>query len=342
VTVIVAMPAERAVTKPVVEMLATVTLLLVQLTFLLVALSGEMVAVSWLVVPAFNERLVSFRDTPAAATGAGVTVTVQLAALLPSSVVTVIVAVPVEMAVTKPASETFATDGLLLTQRMFLLVALEGETVAVNWPVEPICKGRLVGVRDTDVTGMTCGVTVTTQLAVLLPSSVMTVMVAVPVEKAVTVPVVETFATEVLLLCQRTVLLLALEGKTVAVSWLVAPMIKDRLEGVRVTSVTAMLGTVTVRLQLAVLLPSTVVTVIVAVPGSVKLITPLDTVATSVLLELQETLLLVALAGNIVAISVTAGSPTCLLRELWLNDTPLTRTVSEVGKAVVVNRSSGL
>ena len=59
---------------------------------------------------------------------------------------------------------------------------------------------------------------VTAQVAVLLPSVVFTVMVAVPAATAVTKPVALTVATAVLLDVQVTALLLALAGASVAVS----------------------------------------------------------------------------------------------------------------------------
>ena len=57
--------------------------------------------------------------------------------MLPSVVVTVIVAVPAFFAVTTPEEETVATVVLLEDQVIFLFVALEGVTVAVSacvWP----------------------------------------------------------------------------------------------------------------------------------------------------------------------------------------------------------------
>ena len=57
--------------------------------------------------------------------------------MLPSAVVTVMVADPAPFAVTVPL-ETVATEVLELLQDTFLLVALEGATVAVSVPVDPI------------------------------------------------------------------------------------------------------------------------------------------------------------------------------------------------------------
>jgi hypothetical protein len=62
---------------------------------------------------------------------------------------------------------------------------------------------------------------------------------------------------------------------------------------------------VTVTAQVAVLAPSTVVTVMVAEPAATAVTTPVElTVATLVLLLLQVTFLLVALAGDTVAVRV--------------------------------------
>ena len=61
------------------------------------------------------------------------TVTVQVAVLLePSAVVAVMVAVPLDTAVTKPVLLTVATDVLLLLHVTLLSVALLGVTVADN------------------------------------------------------------------------------------------------------------------------------------------------------------------------------------------------------------------
>jgi hypothetical protein len=88
------------------------------------------------------------------------------------------------------------------------LEASAGDTVAVNCPVTPAASERVSGFRDTPETG-TCtgvvGVTVTLQVAVLFPSAVMTVIVAIPADIAVTKPVAETIATPALLLLQLTV-----------------------------------------------------------------------------------------------------------------------------------------
>jgi hypothetical protein len=81
------------------------------------------------------------------------------------------------------------------------------------------------------------------------------------------------------------------------------------------TPVTGTEAAVTVTLQVAVLLPSTVVTVIIALPAPMKLTTPAaDTVATDELLVDHVTALFVAVDGLMVGVRVTAGAPTVLLR----------------------------
>ena len=65
------------------------------------------------------------------------TVTEHAAVFPPSSVFTVIVALPAETAVTLPVASTLATPGALLDQPTCLFVASAGATVAVSWPVSP-------------------------------------------------------------------------------------------------------------------------------------------------------------------------------------------------------------
>ncbi len=152
VTVMVAVPAATAVTRPAVLTVATAVLLLLHVTFLLVALAGATVAVNCCVEPIFTVAVVGLTVTPVTTTG--VTVMALVAVLLPSCVVTVIVAVPTATAVTKPAVLTVATEALLLLHVTFVLVALAGATVAVNWVVEPITMDADVGLTVTPVTGI--------------------------------------------------------------------------------------------------------------------------------------------------------------------------------------------
>lgn len=143
----------------------------------------------------------------------------------PSVVVTVIVAVPAVFAVTKPEDETVATDVLLEDQETDLSVALDGVTVADNVWVSPTVIVRLDWFRLTPVTAI--GFTVTEQVAVFFPSSVVAVMTAVPTFTADTFPFESTVATLELELDQVTFLLVAFEGVTVAVNLSVPPINRD-------------------------------------------------------------------------------------------------------------------
>jgi len=200
------------------------------------------------------------------------------------------------------------------------------DTTQQNSPAPFCTRGRVL------VTGLLQGVvppavTVTAQVAVLPPSTVVTVMVAEPAATAVTTPVELTVATLVLLLLQVTFLLVALAGDTVAVRVAVCPTVRLNVVGDTVTPVTGTVS-VTVMAQVAVLAPSTVVTVMVAEPVSTAVTTPVElTVATLVLLLLQVTFLLVALAGDTVAVRV-AVCPTVRLNMVGDTVTPVTGTVS--------------
>ena len=147
---------------------------------------------------------------PVAATSA--TVTTQDAVKPPSSVVTVMVAVPALMPLTVPLF-TVATLASLVDQLMFLLVALLGDTVAVRVVFAPVSRLALVLFKDTPVTEI--GLTWTSQVAVKPPSSVVTVMVVSPGFNAVTTPSL-TVATASLLEDQVTFLFVASFGETVA------------------------------------------------------------------------------------------------------------------------------
>ena len=138
----------------------------------------------------------------------------------------------------------------------------------------------------------------------VLPLEVFAVIVAVPSATAVTVPP-DTFATLSLLDVHVTVLSVALDGETVAVSVPVLPVVRVRLVGEIVTPVASIILSffVTVTFTVAVL-PLLVVAVIVAVPMETPLMIPPDTVATLSLLDVHLTLLFVALEGVTVAFTV--------------------------------------
>ena len=81
--------------------------------------------------------------------------------MLPSSVVTIIVAVPSETAVTRPLDDTVAIDVELDFQLTFLFVAFEGITVAVSWLVSPSVNVMEVLSNETPVTEINFFLTVT-------------------------------------------------------------------------------------------------------------------------------------------------------------------------------------
>ena len=117
---------------------------------LFVALAGVTVPVSVSGVPA-----VAVAGTPAmfvTCIKESMTVTAQVAVLLPSAVETVIVVVPARMGLTTPPL-TVATAVLLLLQVRFLFEAFAGVTVAVMVLAEPpTFILRVVGESDTPVT----------------------------------------------------------------------------------------------------------------------------------------------------------------------------------------------
>ena len=104
------------------------------------------------------------------------------------------IAVPSEQAITKPELYTSATDGSDELHTTALLVALAGVIVAINVSFLLTTSERVFLLSFTDVTDISPDFTVTVQIAVLLPSSVVTVIVAVPSFKAPTKPLWSTSA----------------------------------------------------------------------------------------------------------------------------------------------------
>ena len=100
------------------------------------------------------------------------TLTVKLAVLDPSIVVTVMIVVPAAKGVTTPFT-TIATVGALDVQVTFLFVAFAGEIVAVKVLVPvPTLRFKLVGFRLTPVTGIVAGVAdASPQAFILFPST---------------------------------------------------------------------------------------------------------------------------------------------------------------------------
>ena len=129
---IVAVPADFAVTVPSSATMATEALLDDQVTALLVALEGETVAARVAVLPSSRLNEVLSKETPVTETVAFLTVTEQEAVLFPSCVVHEIEADPTALAVTVPSEATEAMDVLLEVHETEVFVALLGETVGVR------------------------------------------------------------------------------------------------------------------------------------------------------------------------------------------------------------------
>ena len=210
----VASPAFTPMTLPLATV-ATASLLDFQVTFWLVAFSGVMVAVRVSLSPTKMLVAVLLSFTPVTLTSLSLTVTLHVAVLPPSSVVTVMVASPAFTPMTLPLA-TVATASLLDFQVTFWLVAFSGVMVAVRVSLSPTKMLVAVLLSFTPVTLTSLSLTVTLHVAVLPPSSVVTVMEASPAFTAVTLPLA-TVATASLLDFQVTFLLEASLGATVAV-----------------------------------------------------------------------------------------------------------------------------
>src|SRR5699024_4836189 len=81
-----------------------------------------------------------------------VTLTVAVSVWSPSSVATIIVAVPSATAVTKPLELTVATASSVDVNVTLLFVALDGSIVAFNCLVEPVSRLLVFGDTVTPVT----------------------------------------------------------------------------------------------------------------------------------------------------------------------------------------------
>jgi hypothetical protein len=183
--------------------------------------------------------------------------------------------------------------------------------------------------RDMPVTGIVDALTVTAQVDVLLPSVVVTVIVAFPAAMPETTPLDDTVAMPAALLLHVTALFVALVGATVAVSVSVPPIVRLVDDLFKVTLVTETVeppSFVTETAQVAVLLPSTVVAVIAVLPVLMPIITPFDTIATSGMLLLHVTSLFAAFTGKMVALRVSYP-PTMIDVVDLLRETPVTATL---------------
>ena len=184
--------------------------------------------------------------------------------------------------------------------------------------------------KVTPVTGITEFFTVTLHVAILAPSFVFTVIVALPDDTPVTFPVVSTVATFVLLLVHSTSLFVALLGLIVATKLSLAPVTKFSAVLFKVTPVTDITGFFTVTLHVATLDPSFVFTVIVALPADTPVTFPVvSTVATFVLLLVHSTSLFVALLGLIVATKLSLA-PIVKFRAVLFKVIPETPTICPV------------
>jgi hypothetical protein len=174
VTVIVALPADTALTVPLFT-LATEVLLLLHDTFLFVALEGDTVALRVSLPPTVSERLDLLRLTLVTAVvppPPPVTLTAQVAVLLPSVVVTVIVALPTAIPITVPVDDTEATAALLLLHNTTLFTASAGVTAAVKVSEAPTARDRVFLFRDTSLTEIAVVEMVTVAVRLLLLSAV--------------------------------------------------------------------------------------------------------------------------------------------------------------------------
>ena len=147
-----------------------------------------------------------------------ITVIKALAVYPPSVALAVIVAEPIDTAVTSPVLLTVAADELLF-HVIALFVALEGVMVAVSCLVAPTVKLTDEVSSEIPVTGITTGAATTFIVAVAVnpPSTVFAVIVVKPTPIALTSPVLLTVA-DVPAADHRIVLFVAVEGVIVPIS----------------------------------------------------------------------------------------------------------------------------
>jgi hypothetical protein len=212
-TIIIAVPTLCAVTTPSTTV-ATVSSELVHANSLLVVLSGIIFAVNVTLSVALRVTAV-LSNVKLSATVRSTVILHTALTLLPSVDFAVIFAVPTLCAVTTPLLDTLATLASELLQVTFLFVAVLGDTLAVNVKVSLAFNVAAVLLKVMPLTGVAATVTLHTALT-LLPSDAVALMSAVPTLCAVTTPstTVATVSSELL---HVTVLLLAVEGDTVAV-----------------------------------------------------------------------------------------------------------------------------
>jgi hypothetical protein len=127
------------------------------------------------------------------------------------------------LAVTNPEVLTVATVVLLDVHVTLFLVAFDGLTVAVNSFLSPSARVTDVGDTLTPVTLITAAETWTKQRAILDPSLVVTVIVAVPAFTALTFPLLSTVAFDGVSDSQVTSLFVASEGLKVTINFSLSP-----------------------------------------------------------------------------------------------------------------------
>jgi len=249
------------------------------------------------------------------------TVITTVAVLAPSVVVAVTITVPTVTPVTTPVlGLTVAIVVLAEDHNTVGTVAYDGLTLAVSPTAEPTSTLAEPGEALTPLTG-TAG-TVTSTSALLAPSTVVTLTVAVPAVTPVITPVLLTLTIPGLLEAHLTALFVAFEGATTAVNAAVAWTCTTAGDGRSNTLVTR-IG-VTVTDELAVLPPSAVVAVMLTLPGTTPLTTPVVlTLATAESLEDHDTVFVVAFAGVTLAVNAVV-TPTGILTEAGVRATPVT------------------
>lgn len=126
-------------------------------------------------------------------------------------------------------------------------------------------------------------------------------MIVEPADTPVTTPNEFTVAIAVFAEDHVTDLLVALDGKTVAISCFIEPVFTVKAVGEIVTDAT---DTVIVSVHVAVRLPLTVVARMIALPAEIAVTTPDELTIALAELELHVTILLVALDGVTDAVSV--------------------------------------
>ena len=323
-TVTVAVPAALPDTTPDDDTVATFVFDDTHDTDLFDAFDGNTVTVKVTVAPTVRLTDDGLTDTPVTATVTGDTVTTVDAVLAPSAVFTVTVTVPTALPDTTPELLTDAIDVSDDDHDTPLFVASEGAIVGFNVVVPPTTTDADAGNDTPD----TATVTVTFTDAVLAPSLVFTVTVAVPPAFPVTTPDALTDATDVSDDDHDTALFVAFDGDTVAVNDAVPPGTKLTDDGETDTPDTAT-GT-TVTFVAAVLPPSVVLAVTVVVPNAFPDTTPDDdTAPTDVSDELHDTDGSVAHAGNTVITTCPLDpTVTCCVAAPAVNDTTGTFTYS--------------